>query len=370
MKIKKFISLFHDFAPQHLAEKWDSIGLQIGNPETELSSVLFALQLDGEVLEEALEKGCNLIFVHHPFIFQPVSSIDTSSEKGRVIMELLKNEVSVFAAHTNLDAAKQGLNHNLGEIFDFSRVEPLGGGHKDQYTRIVVYYPDDDSAADYVKKVLESGNTRFGEYTKCGFFSAGTGCFEPSAGAAPATGNVLEFNTVKEIALEFIVDSRFSGNVLQVARSNHPYEFPMIITHSINYPVKESYALGRVGYFDQPMDFMEILKFAKDTFKQQSIRYSINHSRRIKKVGIVGGSGISMMTKASSSGCDLFVTGDLKHHDWDLAKEIGLSVIEISHFVMEELAFKIFFDDYQKILLEYSVDCEYSERCRENFNYY
>ncbi|MCK5684622.1 Nif3-like dinuclear metal center hexameric protein, partial [bacterium] len=188
--------------------------------------------------------------------------------------------------------------------------------------------------------------------------------------ASPATGKVKEFNREQEIVLEFLVDNKSIGNVLHTARSLHPYEKPMIITHNVKYPVKETYTLGKIGYFSEGNDFKSVLEHVKKCFKQESIRYHKNNDRPVKKVGIVGGSGISMMTRAASSGCDLFITGDLKHHDWDLAKELGLSIIEVSHFVMEELAFKIFFDEYKNILLKYNINAEYSVNCQENFNYF
>ncbi len=369
MKIRKFRSIFNDFAPAYLAEKWDSIGIQIGNPENEISKILFALQLDGDVLSEAIEKKCNLLFLHHPFIFQPISTIDTSKEKGRIIKELIKNDITVFVAHTNLDAASHGLNYNLANQFDFTKVDPFGGGTKDQYTRVIIYYPDIDSKNEYIEKVLKTTNTMFGEYSKCGFYSSGTGCFEPSEIAKPSAGRNNEFNKEKEVVIEFLVENKSLGNVLHTARSLHPYETPMIITHDVKSPVSEIYTLGKIGYFGEGVEFNSVLKHVKECFKQESIRYHQNHDRLVKKVGIVGGSGISMMTRAASTDCDLFITGDLKHHDWDLAKELGLSIIEVSHFVMEELAFKIFFDEYKNILLKYSIDAEYSKSCCENFNY-
>ena len=319
--------------PDALAEDWDNPGLQVGDLDSEANRVLVALTPVAEVFEEAEEIGADFLLFHHPLIFGGMDSLDTASYPGDLVARAVKNNLTVYAAHTNYDAAPGGVSVALAEALGLAGplevVAPRGSMRK-----LVVFVPEEnvDTLAD---ALTEAGAGVIGEYTHCTFRSPGTGTFFGGELTNPHAGEKGRLERVPELRLETVVPAHLAPRAEASAHAAHPYEEP---AHDL-YPVDgypEGCGYGRVGRLpEQP--------------KPEELRESVSGSlgfparlvanpepaRRIERVAVLGGSGGSFVREAASSGADAYITGDLDYHDALLAESLGLAAVDAGHAATE-----------------------------------
>jgi len=332
---RKIINLMEKLAPKKLAESWDNVGLILGNDQVEIDKVMVALDITEAVVEEAVEKNVDLIITHHPLIFKGMKSITESTYHGKLIRRLIKEDIHVYAAHTNLDIATNGLNDYLATLLDLEQIELLEVTGKKNYYNVVTFVPKDNL------EVLENalygiGVGRLGNYDECGFKVSGTGSFRPLQGASPAIGAIDHRESVDEVRLESIVTEEVLSKALSTLQQAHPYETPAVhVTKLEN--ISQPYGLGRVGRYATPKASGEVVQQLKTVLATDHIRVAGQLPDEIAKVGLCTGAGIDFVRSAKSSGCDIYITGDVKYHEAQLAEQLGICILDCGHYETENI---------------------------------
>lgn len=333
VKCQTVISLIEKFAPKILAEDWDNVGLQVGDPAQDLAGILITLDVNSQVIREAVKVGANLIVSHHPIIFKPVKNLRSDLPQGRMVADLIKNDIGVYCAHTNLDSASEGVNQVLAELLGLQEVEILNPDKNEKLYKIVVFIPE-----DYLEPVREAmtknGAGWIGNYSDCTFYVYGTGTFKACEGCNPFIGEVGTLEKAAEARLETIVRESQLNRVIRAMITAHPYEE---VAYDI-YPLQNtsgSYGLGRVGRLPQKVSLAQFMEQVKKALDIHTLRYGGNPQDEVKKVAVCGGSGAGLMHKAAFAGADVLLTGDLKYHEAQQALELGLAFVDAGHFATE-----------------------------------
>ncbi len=344
MTIGQVIKYLEQWAPPGVAWESDNIGLQVGDPDAELSKILVCLELTEQALDEAIDNGCNLIISHHPFIFRPLKNINTkTSYHGILIKKLLTNDISLFSAHTNLDYTKGGVSFVLAEKLGLTNIDFLNYAEANQ-VKLVVFIPEKNTE-EVAAKLFEAGAGIIGEYSKCSFRTEGTGTFEGSADSEPVIGKKESFEKVNETRAEFIVNKWSLGKVLAALNESHPYEEP---AYDI-YPVANknmNYGEGATGFLKDEIEQSEFIEYVSKKLNLNGLRYTTGKNKKIKKVAVCGGSGAGLVNDAIRSGADALITADIKYHTFFDAKGL-IMLIDAGHYETE-----IFITDEIKERLE------------------
>lgn len=334
VKCRDIITQLEQLAPKHLAENWDNIGLQIGSPEQIIHKVIVTLDINGEVINQAIAIGANLIVTHHPLIFKEISHIRSDMPLGNMLSTLIKHEIAVYAAHTNLDSAPGGVNDALASKFNLQDVRPLATVYQEPLHKLAVFVP-----VTHVEKVrmamAEAGAGHIGNYSHCTFQTQGVGTFLPLADSTPFIGQQGKLEYVEEYRLETVVPASKCHQVIAKMLAAHPYEEVAFD----EYVLKNSglrYGLGRVGRLTASTSLEEFIKTVKTALHIQTIKVAGPANAVINTVAVCGGSGASLITAASKAGADVLVTGDVKYHDAQQAITEGIIVIDAGHFATEQ----------------------------------
>jgi dinuclear metal center YbgI/SA1388 family protein len=327
----EIISLFETLAPKELAEEGDKIGLQIGRLNQKIEKVMVTLDVLEEVVDEAVEKGVKLIIAHHPPLFRSLKAIRTDTVQGRMIEKLIKNDIAVYAAHTNLDVAKGGVNDLLAEALELRDTKVLLPTYQEKLKKLAVFVPEEDE--EKVRKALgEAGAGHIGNYSHCSFSHKGTGRFLPGEGSEPHIGEKGNLEKVHEVKIETIYPAKAEKKVLQAMLKSHPYE-------EVAYDIVpldnkgETLGLGRVGKLDSEMSLEDFASFLKAKLEVENVRVTGNLAHTVKKVAVLGGDGNKFIHSAKFSGADVFVTGDLYYHTAHDAMMLGLNVLDAGHHI-------------------------------------
>jgi dinuclear metal center YbgI/SA1388 family protein len=320
-------------APQHLAEEWDNVGLQVGSHATCVGRIMTCLSLSKAVLQQAIAAEVQLIVAHHPLIFQPLKSLTEHSPIANLVTQLIKHDIALFAAHTNLDAASKGVGLWLDEMFDLRQSAPLALCPRDTYVKLVTFVPT--SHLEAVRDAITAaGAGHIGRYSACTFSTTGTGSFLPEQGTQPFIGEVGELTQVAEIRLETVVREDMLSHVLEQMRQAHPYEevaydvYPMLISPRCGY--------GRIGNLAETQSFTDFLTFVKNQLQVSQLRIAGPMPRSVRRVAILNGSGASFIENAARAGAEVYVTGDVRYHDAEKAEALGLCVVDAGHFGTEK----------------------------------
>ena len=320
-------------APSALAEGWDNSGLQVGDPAARVSRVLVALTPLPEVFEEAEETGADFLLFHHPLLFAPLASVDTGSYPGDLLARAVRGGRAVYAAHTNLDAAPDGVSVALARALGLRGplrvLSPRGS-----LSKLVVFVPE-ENAEEVAEALSGAGAGVIGDYTRCTFRTPGTGTFLPGAGTDPHIGERGQLERVREIRLETVVPAHAARRAAEAATAAHPYEETALDV----YPVEghpEGCGYGRVGTLPEPQTAAELQARVSDAlgFAARLVA-DPEPGRSVGRVAVLGGSGGSFVREAAASGAEAYVSGDLDYHDALLAESLGLAAIDAGHAATE-----------------------------------
>jgi len=332
--------LVEEFAPLYLAEQWDNPGLQLGDPRLEVDRLLLALDVDEDVYAEAVETGTKAIICHHPLFFKPVKQIRTDRPREALIAALLRAGITVYAAHTNLDNADQGVNSELARRLGLQEIRVLRPDYREKYLKLVVFVPL--THIDAVRSAMaRAGAGWIGNYSECTFQVQGTGTFRPLEGSNPFIGKLGELERVDEIRLETILPANLSGQVVEAMLKAHPYEEAAYDLYSL---ANEGTVLGpgRVGSLTQPVRFEEFISRVKNGLELAHVRYGGAPDRLVNSVAVCGGSGASLWTLALPAGAQVLVTSDVDYHSARDMLAGGLSFIDAGHFGTEKVILPVF----------------------------
>ncbi len=327
----EIIQLFEEFSPKHLAEEGDPIGLQIGRLNEKVENVMITLDVLENVVDEAIKNNVKLIIAHHPPLFRPLKSIQTDSYQGRMIEKLIKHDISVYAAHTNLDVAVGGVNDLLVESLHLKNTSVLLPTYKEDIRKLVVYVPKESS--EKLQSALgNAGAGHIGNYSHCSFSSEGTGSFLPEENSNPHIGKIGKLEKVTEVKLETVYPISIEKKVLKAMFTHHPYEE---VAYDIYKMEKEGKALGlgRIGYLQEEMSLKEFSSHVKEKLGMDGIRVIGDLDAKVRKVAVLGGDGNKFISVAKRQGADVFVSGDIYYHTAHDAMMMGINVVDAGHHI-------------------------------------
>ncbi|WP_062198663.1 Nif3-like dinuclear metal center hexameric protein [Massilibacterium senegalense] len=330
-KSQTVIQLIEQLAPKHFAYEGDPIGLQVGSYQKEVKKILVTLDVLEAVVDEAIEHGVDMIVAHHPLIFRPIKKIDTSTSYGRMIQKLLIHDITVYAAHTNLDIANGGVNDLMAEALELENVEVLIPTQSAVLKKLVVFVPA--SHEQLVRKALGDAGAGFiGAYSHCSFSSKGEGRFLPTNQANPYIGEVGKLEVVEEVRIETILPESMEKQVIRAMLEAHPYEEVAYDLYTLDQK-GEMFGLGRLGTLNKEMTLQSFAHLVKQSFDVEGVRVVGDLQAPVKKVAVLGGDGNKYMAKAKMRGADVYVTGDLYYHIAHDAQAIGLHCVDPGHNV-------------------------------------
>ncbi|GAA5415531.1 GTP cyclohydrolase 1 type 2 homolog [Paraliobacillus ryukyuensis] len=328
---KDIIQMLEYWAPKELAYDWDNVGLQLGTLNKEVKKVMISLDVLENVADEAIANDIDLIIAHHPLLFKATKQINVDQPKGKTIAKLLKHDITVYAAHTNLDIAFGGVNDMLTKQLDITNTDVLVPSGEEAYLKLVVYVPTEK--VDEVKQVLgDNGAGHLGNYSHCTFEQKGTGSFTPQGDATPYIGTIGKEEQVNEVKLETIIPSTAKDFFVRTLLDVHPYEEPAYDLIPLANEGK-TIGVGRIGTIREERTLREFCEDVKEKLDVPALRSIGDLNKKIKKVAVLGGSGQGYIAQAKRLGADVYLTGDLTFHDAQEAWEMGLAVIDPGHHV-------------------------------------
>lgn len=352
MLVKDVMNILENFAPVQYQESYDNCGLQVGDTTAEVNGVLLTLDVTEAVVEEAIAGKCNMIVAHHPLIFSGLKRITGRNYVERIVQKAIKNDIHIYAAHTNLDNMRMGVNHKIAEKLGLQQtaiLSPVNNSLSKLYTYVPV------NAADKLRDALfAAGAGAIGNYSECSFNTEGTGSFRPNTAANPAIGKAGGAReNVAEIKLEVLVPAHLRGLILKTLKENHPYEevaYELIALENKNQEI----GAGMTGILPEPMDETDFLAFLKKTMKTGCVRHTALLNKQIRKVALCGGSGSFLLKDAIAAGADVFVTGDFKYHQFFDA-ENKIVIADIGHYESEQFTVEIFEEILKKKITNFAV---------------
>lgn len=344
MKLKEIIKELEAFAPLAYQEQYDNSGLIVGNPDTDVNAALLCLDSTEEVIEEAIAKKCNLVIAHHPIVFSGLKKITGKNYVERAIIKAIKNDIAIYACHTNLDNVSLGVNKVIADKFSLKNLQILSPKNK-ILKRLITFAPEKD--AEKVREALfAAGAGHIGDYDKCSFNSVGTGTFKGDENTDPHIGEPGKFTETKEVKIETIYPYPIEGQVLKALKYAHPYEE---VAYDI-FNLENKYGRvgsGMIGELEKEEDSFSFLKKVKEVMKSACIRHTALPDKKIKKVAVCGGSGSFLLNDAIAAGADIFITADYKYHQFFDADN-KIVIADIGHYESEQYTVELIYEVINK----------------------
>ncbi len=351
MKIKEIDKYLESMAPLNFQEIYDNAGLLIGDDETECTGILISLDVTESIIEEAVQKKCNLIVAHHPIIFRGIKKLNGKNYVERTVMSAIKNNMAVYAIHTNLDNVLEGVNKKIAEKLGLQHCKTLLP-KEGTLQKLVTFSPIKN--ADEVRKTLfEAGAGAIGKYEECSFNIAGSGTFRAKEGSHPFVGKIGERHLENEVRIEVIFPSFLQKKVIYSLKSAHPYEEVPYYIHSLE-NLQDTAGSGLIGELSENIDENELLKKVRTTFHLSVIKHTALLTKPVKKIAVCGGAGIFLLGKAMAAGAEVFITSDIKYHEFfDADGKILLA--DIGHYESEQFTMELLIELLQQKFTNFAV---------------
>ena len=340
MKIVDLISAIEVFAAPELQEDYDNAGLITGNAGWECSGVLCSLDVTMEVIEEAKAQNCNLILSHHPIIFRGLKRINGKNYVENIVIEAIKNDIALYAAHTNLDNVLLGVSGIIARKLSLKDIKVLQP--KNRLLRRLITFAPLDKAEDVRKAVFDAGAGHIGQYSECSFNSEGTGTFKAEEGADPYVGQIGIQHREKETKIEIVYPFYLETQVVKALVQHHPYEevaYDIFTMENVHLGIGS----GVIGDLEAPMEEKRFLDLIKERFGARGIRHTGLLGKPIQKVAVCGGAGSFLIKKAIAMKADIYITGDVKYHEFFDA-EGKLVLADIGHYESEQFTVELLCD--------------------------
>ncbi len=340
MNIKEITSYLESIAPLSYQESYDNAGLLVGNPLQEINAAMLCIDVTEEIIDEAIDNGAGLIISHHPVIFSGLKKITGRNFVERVVIKAIKNNIAIYAAHTNIDNIKHGVSYKLAEKLGVSDIKVLSPSSDNLY-KLIVYVPVEH--ADKVRDALFTvGAGYIGDYSNCSYNILGEGTFKASDNANPFAGEKGKIHFEKETRIETIIPVHLKGKAIKAIYQSHPYEepaFDLFLLNNSNY----NKGSGAVGKLEQSEDETVFLKKIKKVLKAEQIKFTKLLGKPVEKVAICGGAGAFLLNKAIVSGAQMFISADFKYHDFFNADN-KIVVVDVGHYETEQFTSELFYD--------------------------
>ena len=340
MKIYEIIKAMEQIAPPSLQEDYDNAGLITGNANWDCTGVIISLDATEEVVKEAIDKKYNLIIAHHPIIFKGLKKITGKNYVEQTIITAIKNDIAIYAIHTNLDNVIDGVNGKIADLLGLVNRSILAP-KTNLLQKLSVFVPSKEKEK-LQEALFAAGAGNIGNYSECSFTSEGTGSFKAGAATNPFVGNIGERHFEAEAKLEVIFPAWLQNEVVKAMKGAHPYEEVAYDIHSLAnvYPQTGS---GLAGELVEAASETDILQELQTIFKIPVIKHSLLLGKPIKKIAICGGAGSFLTGAAIAAGADMFITGDIKYHEFfDAERKMVLA--DIGHYESEQFTIDLLFD--------------------------
>lgn len=351
-KIKDVSAFLESLAPQHLQESYDNSGLLTGNPDTTVSGVLVTLDCTEAVIAEAIDLNCNLIVSHHPIIFKGIKKLTGQTYVERTIIAAVKNDIAIYAAHTNLDNVHHGVNKKIADKLGLKNTRVLTP-RKGTLSKLVTFVPKEHLNA-VLHVLYAAGAGQIGMYKNCSFQVSGTGTFEPNSAAKPFIGKPGQQETVEEVRIELILPTHEENKILNALRKEHPYEeVAYYLTHVEN--EDQDIGAGLLGELETPEEPIQFLQRLKKQMNVSVVRYTPFTNKMLNKVALCGGAGSFLLPQAIAQGADVFVSADFKYHEFFDA-EGRILIADIGHYESEQFTKELLLEVLSKKFSTFAIN--------------
>jgi dinuclear metal center YbgI/SA1388 family protein len=332
MKIKDIISALESVAPPLLQESYDNAGLITGDENQECTGILISLDATAEVIAEAKQKNCNLVVSHHPIVFSGLKKIKSSHYVGRAVIAAIKNDVALYAIHTNLDNVMTGVNGKIADMIGLEKTTVLSSREtvlKKLYTFVPVEHVEKIRQA-----VFDAGGGQIGDYSECSFNAEGFGTFTGGADSNPFVGKKGMQHREKEIKVEIIFPVWLENRIIKDMVASHPYEEPAYDIIALDNTI-QSIGSGVIGNLKEPADEISFLEKVKEIFHLQVIKHTRLLNRPVNRVAVCGGAGSFLISRALAVGADIYISSDIKYHEFYEAND-KMVIADIGHYESEQ----------------------------------
>ena len=351
MTIKSITDYIEKLAPLSYAEDFDNVGLLVGDYQTEVTGVLVALDTLEETLDEAIENNCNLIVSFHPIIFKGLKKFNGGNYVERVVIKAIQNDIAIYATHTALDNSDQGVSAKMAEVIGLVNTKVLIP-QKGIIKKLTTYVPHKD-AENLRNALFNSGAGNIGNYDNCSFNTKGEGTFRGNEHSNPVIGEIGELHKEAETLISVIFERHLESKILRALFENHPYEevaYEIITLDNLH----QNIGMGMIGEVEAEKEEQTFLNDLKQLFGLKIIRYSALSEKKIKKVAVLGGSGAFAIGQAKRAGADIFITADLKYHDFYKA-ENQIVLADIGHYESEQFTKNLLVDYLTKKFTNFAI---------------
>ena len=351
MTIKAVTDYLETWVPLSQAEDFDNVGLLVGDFKTKVTGVLVTLDTTETVIDEALNNNCNLIVSFHPIIFSGLKRINNTSFVERVVTKALKNNIAIYSMHTALDNAINGVSGKIADVIGLENKQILIPKLK-TIKKLTTYVPH--TAANVVKNALfKAGAGNIGNYENCSFNIQGYGTYKGNKFANPTIGKKGELHTEPETLISVTFQSHLENEIIKTLFKNHPYEevaFEVVTLDNKNQHI----GLGIIGNLAKPTNINNFIDLLKNKFKAKGIKTSALVRKTVKKIAVLGGSGSFAINNAKHAKADVYVTADLKYHDFFKADN-KIILIDIGHYESEQFTKNLIVDYLTKKFLNFAI---------------
>lgn len=354
MKIQEIITILQEIAPLDYAESFDNVGLIIGNKDTEISGILVCHDALEAVIDEAIELGFNMVICFHPIWFEPIKKLNGSNYVEKSIIKAIQNNIAIYALHTALDNHKNGVNKILCDQLLIQNPKILIP--KKNFIKKLTVYTVPENENQLKNALFAAGAGSIGNYNQCSFAHEGMGTYRGNENSNPVIGYKNELMQTKEVKIEVTFEKHLEKSILKAMVKNHVYEevAHQIITLENKH---QQIGLGMIGMLEKPIDAREYLTFVKEKMECGMIKHSEILDKKIQKVAVLGGSGSFAIVNAKQENADLYITSDLKYHDF-YQSENQLIIADIGHYESEKYVKNYIFDFLKEKFCKFAPNLE------------
>lgn len=351
MTVNGVTTILEQLAPLGYAENFDNVGLLVGDAKMEVQGILVTLDTLENVVDEALAKNCNLIISFHPIIFKGLKKITGRNYVERTVLKAIKNDIAIYAIHTALDNSIYGVNDKICNVLGLTNTRILIP-RKETIKKLVTYVPLENS--DAVKTALfKAGAGAIGNYSDCSFSTEGIGSYKANENANPVKGTIGTIHFEKETQISVTFSRTIEKRILSALFKHHPYEevaYEITTLENSNQRI----GMGMIGELEATMSETDFLSHLKDTMKATVVRHSELRNKHVKSVAVLGGSGAFAIGAAKAAGADVFVTADVKYHEFYQAEK-QLVIADIGHFETEQFTKNLLVDYLTKKIPNFAI---------------
>jgi dinuclear metal center YbgI/SA1388 family protein len=351
MKIKEITDYLEGIAPLDLQESYDNAGLLTGNGEMECHGIITSLDVTESVVKEAVQKKCNLIVAHHPIIFRGLKRLNGRNYVERTIIAAIKNDIAIYAIHTNLDNVIEGVNRTIAERIGLQNCIALLP--KEGTLQKLVTFSPAKNAEDVRNALFRAGAGAIGKYDECSFNSEGSGTFRANEGSNPFVGEMGKRHQENEVRIEVVFPSSLQSGVIDALKEAHPYEEVAYYIHSLE-NAHSGVGSGLVGELEESISESKLLAGIKSSFGISVIKHTPFLGKPVTKIAVCGGAGIFLLPNAIAAGAQAYITSDIKYHEYFDADE-RLLLADIGHYESEQFTIELLTEFLQQKFPNFAV---------------